>query len=214
LPKNITFFKKNFMSPLIDYKYITVYAESTPNPTAMKFVASIFLVENGDCYEFSAASSSLKNSLFAKKLFEFPFVKGLFISSNFVTITKSNNIEWDKITTQLREFIQSYLREGNPVINTHSQEFESNSPIESEVIGNVGEAEHKIMAILDEYVRPAVEQDGGLISFRSFDDGVVKVVLRGSCSGCPSSQMTLKSGIENLLKQMMPEVKSVEAVEA
>ncbi len=196
-----------------DYKYTTVYGESTPNPSSMKFVSSSFFITNGDSYEFSADSTTLKNAPLALALFEMPFVKSLFFSSNFVTVTKTDDVEWDEIMTPLREFIQSYLREGNFVFNdvVSTQNLHAESQI---AIDQFGEAEHKIMALLDEYVRPAVEQDGGLISFKAFEDGIVKVVLQGSCSGCPSSQMTLKSGIENLLKQMMPEVKSVEAVEA
>ena len=196
-----------------DYIYTTVYGESTPNPSSMKFVSSRLLINDGDSYEFTPSSVNLKNAPLAKELFELPFIKSVFFSSNFITVTKTDEVEWDEITPPLREFIQSYLRKGYAIIKTINAKAESEQntykPIEE-----FGEAEHKIIAILDEYVRPAVEQDGGLISFRAFENGIVKVVLQGSCSGCPSSQMTLKSGIENLLKQMMPEVQSVEAVEA
>ena len=211
LQKKFFFYKKYFMQS--NYKYITVYGESTPNPSSMKFVASNFFITNGEAHEFSADSTTLNNAPLAQALFEMPFIKSLFFSSNFVTVTKTDDVEWDEIMTPLREFIQSYLREGNPVFNNTGAE--QKLRVESQIaLDQFGEAEHKIMALLDEYVRPAVEQDGGLISFKAFEDGIVKVVLQGSCSGCPSSQMTLKSGIENLLKQMMPEVKSVEAVEA
>lgn len=200
-----------------DPRYITVYAESTPNPASMKFVASNWLVTNGDAYEFSASSSTLQSSPFAKKLFEFPFVKGLFISANFITITKSEAVEWIEVTGQLREFFQNYLREGNLVVKAEALLNEMKNDDTEHIISpakEYSETENKIISIIDEYVRPAVEQDGGLITFHSFNDGIVKVTLQGSCSGCPSSQMTLKSGIENLLKQMVPGVQSVEAVEA
>jgi Fe-S cluster biogenesis protein NfuA len=202
------------MTGFNDYKYITVYAESTPNPSAMKFVTSCLLLKSNDSYEFSASSSTLKNSLFAKTLFQFPFVKGLFISTDFITITKSDTIDWGEIVNELREFIQNYLRGGNTVIDIETEKEIIQESLKTEISqSNRNETEINILNILDEYVRPAVEQDGGLISFHSFENGVVKLVLQGSCSGCPSSQMTLKSGIETLLKQMIPAVKAVEAVE-
>lgn len=192
-----------------------VYAEVTPNPLTMKFVANHVLVSDGQVFEFKDAASA-QSSPFAQRLFTFPFVKGVFITQNFVTITKIEGIEWDDVMLELREYISNYLNAGQPIL---SESVESSTvPLEAS-----GKAEHKvpegpieqqIIEILDDYVRPAVEGDGGAIHFESYNDGKLTVVLKGACSGCPSSTVTLKAGIQSLFDRMLPEVKEVVAEEA
>lgn len=184
----------------------TVYAESTPNPATMKFVASQFLLLEGHV-EFTDPTQAT-NSPLARQLFTFSGVTGVFIMSNFVTITKREGIDWFEFMPILREFIKGYLESGEPVFTGPAAQM-SNAAIGRTTVGN--ELEDRIIATLEEYVKPAVEQDGGAIQFKSFEDGKVTVVMQGSCSGCPSSTMTLKSGIENLLRSMIPEVKEVVA---
>jgi Fe-S cluster biogenesis protein NfuA len=175
---------------------INVYTESTPNPATMKFIVNKLLI-NGSV-DFPTAESAQK-SPFAKELFKFSFVNGVFFASNFVTVTKTEGTEWSDVEPILKEFVKGAV-ESEQLIQEK----------ESEQIAFEGtEAEIKIQQILQDYVRPAVEQDGGAIAYKSFEDGIVTVELRGSCSGCPSSTITLKSGIENLLKRMVPEVKEV-----
>jgi NFU1 iron-sulfur cluster scaffold homolog, mitochondrial len=196
---------------------IVIYAENTPNPASMKFVANKLLVENGATAQYLNPGEA-KGSPLAQKLFQFPFVKAIFISSNFVTITKTDNISWEDIMLELREFMKNFLSEGNVVITelpkqeVHTDSsFKSTTTVYTEHAAPQNEAEHKIIEVLEQYIRPAVEQDGGLITFKSFTDGIVTVALKGSCSGCPSATVTLKAGIEGLLKRMVPEVKEVVA---
>ncbi len=198
----------------------TVYAESTPNPSTMKFVSNRWLITNDKSYEVLANQRVGGPSPLAEKLFSFPFINGVFIAGNFVTITKSESIEWTDVVMELREFIKEYLNvEGMEVIkaevlNAPTVEDDSVEDVASEelTVKEYSDFEKRISEILDEYIKPAVESDGGAIELDSFEDGVVKVVLKGSCSGCPSSTMTLKGGIESLLKNMLPEVKEVEAI--
>jgi Fe-S cluster biogenesis protein NfuA len=187
-------------------KVWTVYAESTPNPATMKFVASQFLLLEGHV-EYTDAAQATSCPL-ARQLFSFSGVAGVFIMSNFVTITKHEGIDWFEFMPILRESIKGYLESGEPVFTGPAAQM-ANAEIGRTTVGN--ELEDRIIATLEEYVKPAVEQDGGAIQFKSFEDGKVTVILQGSCSGCPSSTMTLKSGIETLLRTMIPEVKEVVA---
>jgi NFU1 iron-sulfur cluster scaffold homolog, mitochondrial len=184
---------------------VTVYLEANPNPNSLKFVVNFMLVPEGNNYDFPDAASA-ENAPLAQELFKFPFVERVFYMSNFVTVTKSDSVEWAEIKDELRIFIKDYLDAEKPLLNEQAEETSQEAEEESEI-------EIKIKGILDEYIKPAVEQDGGAIGFHSFEDGVVKVNLQGSCSGCPSSMVTLKAGIENLLKRFVPEVQSVEAQE-
>ncbi len=197
----------------------TIYAEMTPNPNTMKFVSNRWLVTTDKSYEILADQRVGGPSPLAEKLFNFPFINGVFITGNFVAITKSDAIEWNDVVMELRDFITSYLNtEGMVVIREELLKDENNDERVDESVGNkfiekeYSEIEKKIIEILDEYIRPAVENDGGAIVFDSYDNGIVKVILKGSCSGCPSSTMTLKGGIESLLKSMLPEVKEVYAI--
>jgi Fe-S cluster biogenesis protein NfuA len=191
---------------------VTVYTEMTPNPSTMKFVANKYLLVSGESVEFKNSAESKGYSPLAEELFKFPFVNGVFIAANFVTITKTDNVPWDFITMELREFVKNWIAEGNDVLIQMPPE----KPVVVENTTTIAvyephEIDDAIRSLLDEYVRPAVESDGGAIDYRGFSEGKVTVVLKGSCSGCPSSTATLKGGIENLLKQHLPEVQEVVA---
>lgn len=182
---------------------VHLYMEANPNPNSLKFVANFMLAEDGVSFDYPDAESA-ENSPLAKELFNFAAVRRVFVASNFVTVTKSEDVEWSEVQNIFRDHIKAYLESGQPVVKASFDK----DPLFDE---NDSEVVKKIKGILDEYIRPAVEQDGGAIVFHSFHDGVVKVLLQGSCSGCPSSTVTLKAGIQNLLTRMLPEVKEVEA---
>lgn len=199
-------------------KVITVYAELTPNPNTMKFVANVMLLEGG-VVEYTDKRQAA-NCPLALQLFDFTGIKGVFITGNFITLTKQNDTDWYDITNILREFIRGFLlsdeklflsdpfKEKTTAVENHI--VKPVTTLNDQTIGTANsEIEDKIKSMLEEYVKPAVEQDGGAIFFKSFKDGVVTLSLKGSCSGCPSSALTLKSGIENLLKRMIPGVTEV-----
>lgn len=192
---------------------VTVYAEMTPNPSTMKFVANKHLLGTGDSAEFNTMAETKGYSPLAEELFSLPFVQGVFIASNFITVTKTDNLSWDFITMELREFIRTWLSEGKEVLIQMPSKNAPLNPTNDAPRKEFKESEYDdaIKGLLDEYVRPAVENDGGAIDFRGYEDGVVTVVLKGSCAGCPSSTATLKGGIENLLKEHLPEVQEVVA---
>ncbi len=193
-------------------KNVVIYAESTPNPASMKFVANCLLVENGATAQYLSKAET-KGSQLAAKLFEFPFVKAVFLAGNFVTVTKSDAVLWEDITLELRDFIRVYINEGKPIVTELPKTempvdntFAAKKEVFTEHRAPSSEIEAKIIEVLEQYIRPAVESDGGSITFKSFDYGLVTVQMRGACSGCPSSAITLKAGIEGLLKRMIPEV--------
>jgi len=192
---------------------VTVYAESTPNPSVMKFVANKKIVTA--LFEFTSIDEA-KLSPLATELFHFPFVQRVFIDENYVSITKYDMAEWQDITIELREFISSYIENGKDVVLPEAVETlqKSSKQIDSkfEALDDISK---EIVNILEEYVKPAVASDGGNIQFISYDSAEksVSVMLQGACSGCPSSTYTLKSGIENMLKEMLPgKVETVEAI--
>jgi Fe-S cluster biogenesis protein NfuA len=192
----------------------TVYAESTPNPTTMKFVANRILLEHG-LAEYTSFEEA-KGSPLALALFKFPFVQGVFIQGNFITVQKNGMVGWQDVVLELREFVRDFLNGGGIVITELP---DMKEPTIQEATAMAGHAEpasqleEQIIAILEEEIRPAVAQDGGNITFKGLNDGVVSVVLRGACSGCPSSTITLKNGIETLLKNRLPgEIKEVVAI--
>ena len=184
-------------------KVTHIYFEQSPNPNSLKFVLNYLIVPEGESYDFPDAESA-RNAPLAKELFGFEYVRRVFFMNNFITITKDEAMEWMEIRDELKSFILEYMDDKKPVM----PEEESSGKVINE---NESEIDLKIRMLLEEYVKPAVEQDGGAIEYHSFKDGTVKVLLQGSCSGCPSSMLTLKAGIENLLKTMIPEVKTVEA---
>ncbi|AFL83873.1 thioredoxin-like protein [Belliella baltica DSM 15883] len=181
----------------------TIYMEANPNPNSLKFVVNFMLADEGVSFDYPNQEST-ENSPLAHELFNFAAVDRVFIASNFVTVTKKEEVEWLELQDIVRNHIKTYLESGKAPVNA---DFDKD-PLFDE---NDSEVVKKIKGILDEYIRPAVEQDGGAIVFHSFQDGIVKVLLQGSCSGCPSSTVTLKAGIQNLLTRMLPEVKEVQA---
>ena len=190
---------------------ITIYAESTPNPSTMKFVANIKLTEQS--VSFENIDKAIDAPL-VKALFNFPFVKEIFLDENYISISKHDGTAWEEIVMDLRGFIKNYLEEEKIILGSTFKGSEAEK-ITSTTYDNLNETELEIVKILDEYVKPAVASDGGNIIFDSYNDDekLVKVLLQGACSGCPSSTFTLKNGIENILKEMLPgKVNLVEAV--
>jgi Fe-S cluster biogenesis protein NfuA len=187
----------------------TVYAEITPNPKVMKFVANRAIIQ-GSSVEFMNIDEA-QNAPLAAQLFHFPFVKEIFIARNFVSITKYDMMEWDDVVMEVREFIREYLGDNKPVImeeetttGAKNEQVQDSTEIVIPEEKELGEVEMRIVDILKEYVEPAVESDGGNIKFISYENGKVSVLLQGACSGCPSSTVTLKQGIESILKKMLP----------
>lgn len=188
-----------------------IYAEETPNPSSIKFVANKLLLVSGASAEYLSPSETAEAPI-AQKLFQFPFVKRIFIQSNYITITKQDALEWEEIRDELRVFITDYLNKGNIIVNKLPEQkvakdssFKETVSINTQHTAPGNDVENKIIEVLEQYIRPAVEQDGGLITFKELKDGIVTVQMRGSCSGCPSSTMTLKAGIEALLKRLLPD---------
>jgi Fe-S cluster biogenesis protein NfuA len=198
-----------------DIPYI-IYAEETPNPSSIKFVANKLLMVSGASADYEL-TPPLNDAPLVEKLFLFPFVKRVFIASNFVTITKNDSVIWEEIRDELRVFITEYLNKGNVIINKLPQKlvpkdssFKETISVNTQHASPKNDIENKIIEVLEQYIRPAVESDGGMITFKELKEGIVTVQLRGSCSGCPSSTMTLKAGIEALLKRLLPnDVKEV-----
>ena len=192
---------------------VTVYAESTPNPSVMKFVSNKKLVTA--LYEFTSIEEA-KFSPLATELFHFPFVKSVFIDENYVSITKYDITEWQDVTIEIREFIKQYIENGKGIVTPEAAEtLQKTSAQKDSNFEALDDTSKEIVNILEEYVKPAVASDGGNIQFISYDsaDKNVSVLLQGACSGCPSSTYTLKSGIENMLKEMLPgKVETVEAI--
>ena len=190
---------------------ITIYAESTPNPEVLKFVANRTLANT--VYEFKNKSETVFAPL-ANELFNFPFVKEVFMNTNYISITKKNNYNWQEFSNELREFIRNYIENNKTIFKDEilQKQEQTNQLTEDR---DYSEIEKEIISILNEYIRPAVEGDGGNIAFDSYniDTKTVKVILQGACSGCPSSTVTLKNGIENMLREMLNgKVEYVEAL--
>ena len=181
----------------------------TPNPETMKFVANKLLYP-GKSIDFPDETTAAPSPL-AKELFSFPFIKSVFIASNFVTITKTvDTDDWQEVIPTIKQFLKDYLENGGPVIN-EDEIVVMKGDGGNEIAADDDDVVKRIKELLENYVKPAVEMDGGAIQFKSYDDGVVSLMLQGSCSGCPSSMITLKAGIEGMMKRMIPEVKEVVA---
>jgi len=187
---------------------ISIYTEMTPNPETMKFVANKLLYP-GKSIDFPDVSSA-KPSPLAIELFGFPFIRSVFIASNFVTLTKTIETDWQDVIPTVRQFLKEYLEEGKAVIN-EEEVLNMKQEASNDVAADDDDVVKRIKELLDNYVKPAVEMDGGAIQFKSYQEGVVNLMLQGSCSGCPSSMITLKAGIEGMMKRMIPEVKEVVA---
>jgi Fe-S cluster biogenesis protein NfuA len=199
---------------------VTVYAEMTPNPATMKFVANKMLLLTDDNFVFESFDEAKGYSPIAEALFNFPFVDSVFLQGNFITVTKTNNVDWDFITMELREFIRDWIMNGKEILIMNPNKkvsvceidsLDGDSTVEIKTFAP-SEYDNEIVGLLNEYVRPAVENDGGAIDYIGFKNGVVTVELKGSCAGCPSSTQTLKGGIEGLLKQNLTYVTEVVAL--
>lgn len=188
---------------------VSIYTEMTPNPETMKFVANKLLYP-GKSIDFPDEASAAPSPL-AQELFSFPFIKSVFIASNFITLTKTAETEdWQDIIPAVKLFLKDYLEEGKLVINEEAvaaMKQESSNTVSADDDDVV----KRIKGLLENYVKPAVEMDGGAIQFKSYENGTVNLMMQGSCSGCPSSMITLKAGIEGMMKRMIPEVKEVVA---
>ncbi len=182
---------------------VTVYAESTPNPTVLKFVANKPLVDG--TFEFKNIDEA-KHAPLAQELFQFSFVKEIFISANYVSVSKYDVVEWQEVSMEIREFIRKFIEDGKQILKDEILSEQKEVAVEKNHVSIPrSEFSQKIVEILDEYVKPAVASDGGNIAFQSYneDTKTVQVVLQGACSGCPSSTVTLKNGIETMLKDML-----------
>jgi len=191
---------------------VNLYAESTPNPNAMKFVCDTLLLKEDDTIELKTISDAQKRSPLATEIMKFPFVDSVFIAPFFITVLKHDYANWENVVNGLRDMIRDLIIIGIPA-KIDSAEIEEREEKKKESVKPIttDETSLKIIEILDEYVKPAVERDGGTIQFRSFKNGLVKVAMGGACSGCPSTTITLKNGVEHLLKQMLPDkVREVE----
>ncbi|WP_396183527.1 NifU family protein [Flavobacterium sp.] len=205
----------NFSESEIRKQPITIYAESTPNPAVLKFVANKLLTTK--TAEFKNIDETVASPL-AKELFKFPYVKELFMDENYISVTKYTSVEWQEISNEIRSFIKEYIENGHEIINESLLvTIPKNEKQQIANFDNLDTTSQQIINILEEYVKPAVQADGGNILFDSYDEAEkrVKVVLQGACSGCPSSTFTLKNGIENMLKDMLKdEGIKVEAINA
>jgi Fe-S cluster biogenesis protein NfuA len=181
---------------------MNIYTEVTPNPATLKFVTEVTLLEGGAA-DFPTADSVGERSALAATLFKYPFTQGVMIGANFVTVTKTPEAKWEDVIPVVKTEMRTAIERGTVI---------DGGVDSSRTTADEGELEQRIRMLIDEQVRPAVAMDGGDIIYEGFDDGVVKLQLRGSCSGCPSSTVTLKMGIQSLLQRMVPEVKAVEAV--
>jgi NFU1 iron-sulfur cluster scaffold homolog, mitochondrial len=189
---------------------VLLYTEQTPNPESLKFVTNRMLYRG--TADFREEALAKEWSPLATALFEQPYVKGVYISNNFVTVTKEFNYEWAEVMLQIKEFIKNYVEDEKPLLaEGYTEWLAAQQNTDAVYDGDDAELVGRIKSLIDTYVKPAVEMDGGNIEFKSFEQGTVYVILQGSCSGCPSSTVTLKSGIEGMLTRMIPEVKSVEA---
>lgn len=186
---------------------VSIYTEMTPNPETMKFVANKLLYP-GKSIDY-AEESEAESSPLAQELFSFPFVKGVFIASNFVTITKTPDTDWIEIIPSMRQLLKDYLESDKVII--HEDQIQDNKQHLNRISDDDEDVVKRIKEMLENYVKPAVEMDGGAISFKGYNEGTVTLILQGSCSGCPSSMITLKSGIEGMMKRMIPEVQEVVA---
>jgi len=189
---------------------IMIYTEQTPNPESLKYVTNKMLHKG--TADFETAELAEEWSPLAHDLFQLPYVKRVYICNNFVSVTKEFNYAWEDIMLKLKEFIKVWLEDNQVVVKEGFEEVQAaleKTRLENAYSGDTAELVKKIRDLIDTYVKPAVEMDGGNIEFKSFNEGVVTVTLQGSCSGCPSSTVTLKSGIEGMLKRMCPEVTEV-----
>lgn len=189
---------------------VLLYTEQTPNPESLKFVTNRMLFRG--TADFREVGLAQEWSPLATALFDFPYVRGVYISNNFVTVSKEMNYEWPDIMLKLKDFIKNYIEDGGELVKEGFSEHMTKIEAERAGVtytGDEAELVQKIKDLIDTYVKPAVEMDGGNIEFKHYENGKVFVLMQGSCSGCPSSTVTLKAGIEGMLKRMIPQVEEV-----
>lgn len=187
-----------------------LYTEETPNPEALKYVTNRMLYRG--IADFKEKDLAAEWSPMANSLMELPYVKSVYFNNNYVTITKEFNYEWAEIMLRLKEFVKTFIENGGDIVKEGFSEYNEKVLADqnaTQFSGEEGDIARKIKELIDMYVKPAVEGDGGNIEFKAYEKGIVYVVMQGSCSGCPSSTVTLKSGIEGMLKRMVPEVQEV-----
>lgn len=187
-----------------------LYTEQTPNPEALKYVTNRLLYRG--IADFKEKDLAAAWSPMANSLMELPYVKSVYFNNNYVTITKEFNYDWAEIMLKIKEFVKEYVENGGTVVKEGFAEYLEQTTAENNAAqfsGENGEIAKKVKDLIDTYVKPAVEMDGGNIEFKAYENGTVYVTMQGSCSGCPSSTVTLKAGIEGMLKRMVPEVTEV-----
>ena len=198
------------MEATISKSPVMLYTEETPNPEALKYVTNRMLYRG--IADFKEKDLAAEWSPMANSLMELPYVKSVYFNNNYVTVTKEFNYDWAEVMLRLKEFIKSYIENGGVIVKEGFAEYSEKVQADlnaSQFSGEEGEVARKIKELIDMYVKPAVEGDGGNIEFKAYEKGTVYVIMQGSCSGCPSSTVTLKSGIEGMLKRMLPEVQEV-----
>lgn len=198
------------MEPVAAKMPVMLYTEQTPNPETLKYVANCLIYRG--IADFREKELAEQWSPMANSLMELPYVKSVYLNNNFVTITKEMNYEWPDIMLMLKSFIKEFVESGGVVVKEGFSEYMDKIAAENNAAqfsGENGDIARRVKDLIDMYVKPAVESDGGNIEFKSFENGVVNVIMQGSCSGCPSSTVTLKAGIEGMLKRMIPEVREV-----
>jgi Fe-S cluster biogenesis protein NfuA len=198
------------MEPVAAKMPVMLYTEQTPNPETLKYVANCLIYRG--IADFREKELAEQWSPMANSLMELPYVKSVYLNNNFVTITKEINYEWNDIMLRLKSFIKEFVESGGVVVKEGFSEYMEKIAAENNAAqfsGENGDIARRVKDLIDMYVKPAVESDGGNIEFKSFENGVVNVIMQGSCSGCPSSTVTLKAGIEGMLKRMIPEVREV-----
>ena len=198
------------MEPAVAKSPVMLYTEQTPNPEALKYVTNRMLYRG--IADFKEPELAQQWSPMANSLMELPYVKSVYFNNNYVTITKEMNYDWADIMLKLKEFVKDFIEKDGVVVSEGFAEFMEKAAAESNAVqfsGENGEIAKRVKDLIDLYVKPAVEGDGGNIEFKSFENGKVYVIMQGSCSGCPSSSVTLKAGIEGMLKRMIPEVQEV-----
>lgn len=192
---------------------VMLYTEQTPNPETLKFVTNRMLYPNKTA-DFKEAEWAKQWSPLAAFLFEKPYTKSVYISNNFVTLTKEFNYNWDDLMLEVKAQVKNFVENNEVYVLEGFEEAKQELLKQTATDSNNGEQSEmvtKIINLIDTYVKPAVEMDGGNIEFKSYHDGVVTVIMQGSCSGCPSSSVTLKAGIEGMLQRMIPEIREVVA---
>ena len=198
------------MEATISKSPVMLYTEETPNPEALKYVTNRMLYRG--IADFREKDLAAEWSPMANSLMELPYVKSVYFNNNYVTITKEFNYEWAEVMLRLKEFVKTYIENGGVIVKEGFSEYNEKVQADqnaTQFSGEEGEVARKIKELIDMYVKPAVEGDGGNIEFKAYEKGTVYVIMQGSCSGCPSSTVTLKSGIEGMLKRMVPEVREV-----